>query len=239
MINSSTIISYCLCKHSCSDCYYFLVLLWYCLYCQMLSIARHARQRCHLGAKSAAAALSTLSKPTQAAAAAAPRTQATAPTFRRLGAVPPSYCWLTTTLRGLASSTASLNVGAKDAVANGGQSSTEVIRDGLHGGGEQDEVGVVAEGRRHGFSDDGESADFDAREGWKADGNGEGVTTDGGGGRPMPTGEGRETMLAGEEEEEGGKGGGDPSTATKDPLEMRLSRRIARSGLASRREAER
>ena len=33
--------------------------------------------------------------------------------------------------------------------------------------------------------------------------------------------------------------GGDDGTATRDPSKMRLSRRIARSGVASRREAER
>lgn len=55
-----------------------------------------------------------------------------------------------------------------------------------------------------------------------------------------------EASLSGEEGEEdpvttGGEGltMGDQGVATKDPSEMRLSRRIARSGIASRREAER
>ena len=45
-----------------------------------------------------------------------------------------------------------------------------------------------------------------------------------------------------EEEREGGvaaAAAGEESAAAKDPSEMRLSRRIARSGIASRREAER
>lgn len=46
--------------------------------------------------------------------------------------------------------------------------------------------------------------------------------------------EGRLTMAGEEECVTGGEG-----ARTKDPLEMRLSRRIARSGVASRREAER